>query len=67
MNVIVNGKTKELTKETETIADVLASLEVNGKRTAVEQNGTILRRDEWESQPVRDGDQLEIVHFVGGG
>ncbi|NJP38078.1 sulfur carrier protein ThiS [Alkalicoccus luteus] len=67
MHVIVNGKTKEIDGQTKTIADLLAELELNGKRTAVEQNGTILQKEDWESQPVQDGDQLEVVHFVGGG
>ena len=36
-------------------------------RVAVELNREIVARARWAETPVREGDQLEIVHFVGGG
>ncbi|MFN2975823.1 sulfur carrier protein ThiS [Terriglobus aquaticus] len=36
-------------------------------RVALEQNGSIVPRTRWAEAPVREGDRLEVVHFVGGG
>ena len=36
-------------------------------RVAVELNREIVSRDAWPQTALRDGDKLEIVHFVGGG
>ena len=36
-------------------------------RVAVELNRAIVPRDQWDQTQLAEGDQLEIVHFVGGG
>jgi thiamine biosynthesis protein ThiS len=36
-------------------------------RVAVELNRDIVPRDRWQETLLKDGDRLEIVHFVGGG
>jgi sulfur carrier protein len=36
-------------------------------RVAVEVNREVVPRNRWAETPLRDGDRLEIVHFVGGG
>jgi sulfur carrier protein len=46
---------------------VVEALELKADRVAVECNGEIAPRAEWGSVQVREGDRLEIVHFVGGG
>ncbi len=51
-----------------TVADLLASLELDGRTVVVERNGTILRdRSSFASLEVATDDSIEIVHFVGGG
>jgi len=50
-----------------TIADLLAWLEIDGRRVAVERNLEIAPKSSWTSTPLADGDRLEIVQFVGGG
>jgi sulfur carrier protein len=69
MNVIVNGQERqfpELSAEAK-LSNVIDSLALKGDRIAVEHNGVIVPRPEWESVAVVSGDKLEIVHFVGGG
>jgi thiamine biosynthesis protein ThiS len=48
-------------------AALLEHLGLSPRMVVVEHNGTILRRDALAEAPVREGDQLELVHFVGGG
>jgi thiamine biosynthesis protein ThiS len=50
------------------LADLLASLELDPRTVVIERNGTILRdRSSFASLELADDDALEIVHFVGGG
>jgi thiamine biosynthesis protein ThiS len=50
-----------------TLAAVIDVLQLKGDRVAVELNREIVPRAQWEATPIKDGDKLEIVHFVGGG
>lgn len=65
MQLQVNGDT--LTFEGETIADLLAQLEISGRRLAVEVNRDIVPKGEHGSHRLHDGDDVEIVHAIGGG
>jgi thiamine biosynthesis protein ThiS len=50
------------------LADLLASLELDARTVVIEHNGTILRdRSSFASVGLVADDSLEIVHFVGGG
>lgn len=69
MEIVLNGQPREveLDPATATLEGLIAGLEMKADRIAVERNGEIVRRAEWAATPVRSGDRLEIVHFVGGG
>jgi thiamine biosynthesis protein ThiS len=49
------------------VAGLLEHLGLSPRMVVVEHNGTILRRESLADAPVAEGDQLELVHFVGGG
>ena len=66
MRLTVNGETREA-PDSATLADVLASLGIDGRRVAIERNREIAPRSQWAETRLRDGDALEIVQFVGGG
>jgi thiamine biosynthesis protein ThiS len=50
-----------------TVSQLLAALEIDARRVAVEHNLVVLKRAAFDSALVREGDQVEIVNFVGGG
>lgn len=66
MRLIVNGEPREAPDKA-TLADLLASLGIDGRRVAVERNREIAPKSLWAEIALQDGDQLEIVQFVGGG
>lgn len=66
ITVRLNGETREV-PEGLSVEKLLLHLELHPKLVVVEHNGDILRRDGYAAAPVRDGDSLELVHFVGGG
>jgi thiamine biosynthesis protein ThiS len=50
-----------------TVATLVAQLGMKPDRVAVELNMEIVPRAQWEATVLKDGDKLEVVHFVGGG
>jgi len=62
----VNGSERSIPPGTN-VARLLESLELAGKRVAVERNGEIVPRSQYGDTPLAEGDQLEIVVAVGGG
>jgi thiamine biosynthesis protein ThiS len=50
-----------------TVAALLAHLDIDARRVAVEHNLVVLKRATFDRAEVREGDQIEIVNFVGGG
>jgi thiamine biosynthesis protein ThiS len=66
LTILVNGEEKELV-EGLTVAQLIEALALKPERLAVELNRKIVRRAQWGSTSLSDGDKVEIVHFVGGG
>jgi thiamine biosynthesis protein ThiS len=62
----INGKPVELERATPLLA-YLEKLGVNPRAIAVEHNGTIVERAEYEGVTLNQGDNVEIVRMVGGG
>jgi len=66
MRLHINGEDKDL-PQLESLAALIEHLGMKADRLAVELNRDIVPRDRWSATPLHDGDNLEIVHFVGGG
>jgi thiamine biosynthesis protein ThiS len=66
MKLVINGQPRELAPVA-TLAALLETLGLDPKAVGVERNREIVRRAELARAPLEDGDQIEIVHFVGGG
>lgn len=49
------------------VADLLAQLDIDPRRVAVEHNLVVLKRDAFATTRLAEGDEVEIVNFVGGG
>jgi sulfur carrier protein len=62
----VNGEHREFNAPLN-CADLVARLDLVGKRVAIERNGEIVPRSRFPVQMLLDGDRLEIVVAVGGG
>jgi sulfur carrier protein len=66
IEVTVNGKAHRLERPVE-VAALLSTLDLVGKKVAVERNGEIVPKSAHASTLLADGDQVEIVVAVGGG
>ena len=66
MEIILNGEPYKVDHPL-TIVALLERLEIDARRVAVEHNLTIIKRHRFPDVIVDEGDQVEIVNFVGGG
>lgn len=64
--VIVNGEPRRIPGPA-TLLDLLAHLELDARTVVVELNREIVRRPRLGETSLTPGDQVELVHFVGGG
>jgi sulfur carrier protein len=69
MKLQINGEERELGTSAApfTLAALVEILGMKADRVAVELNRDIVPRDRWAETPLKEGDRLEVVHFVGGG
>lgn len=67
MQLIINGKTRSFEATSFSVAHLVTTLELDGKRLAIECNGEIVPRSQFADTQLADGDKLEIVGAVGGG
>jgi thiamine biosynthesis protein ThiS len=66
MKIKINGDEREFDPSL-TLAGLIERLGMKSDRVAVELNREIASRDRWAQLELSEGDQIEIVHFVGGG
>ena len=66
VQITLNGARFELDQPV-SVADLLAKLDIDPRRVAVEHNLAILKRQRFPEVVVQEGDTVEIVNFVGGG
>jgi len=66
LKIRVNGEPYEIAGPA-TLSALLADLEIDPRAVAVEHNLVVIRRDRYVSTAIAEGDEVEIVNFVGGG
>ena len=69
LTVILNGQSRsfDALEEAANLEQLVVELGLKGDRVAIEHNGEIAARSQWAQTALREGDRLEVVHFVGGG
>jgi len=66
LNIRLNGDTVELPGPM-TVQELLVRHGIDARRVAVEHNLAVVKRSAYETTVVGDGDEVEVVNFVGGG
>ena len=68
MNLVINGENKKFKPPWPTsISEVLNSLSVSKQGKIVELNGDIIQEKKFHITKIKNGDRIEIIHFMGGG
>ena len=66
MLIEVNGERRDV-PDAVTLDSLVTHLSLAPERLAIELNHRVVRRADWPATTLREGDRVEIVHFVGGG
>jgi thiamine biosynthesis protein ThiS len=66
LQIEVNGEPRDVLASI-TIRELIHHLALAPERLAIELNQEVVRRADWQQIVLKDGDRVEIVHFVGGG
>ena len=66
MRIQINGEQREFDGQSR-LSDLIETLSLSPERIAIELNQRVVRRTEWPEVVLKEGDRLEIIHFVGGG
>jgi thiamine biosynthesis protein ThiS len=66
LTITLNGDKFELARPL-TVSELLAHLNIDARRVAVEHNLVVIKRDTFDRAVIQEGDAIEIVNFVGGG
>lgn len=66
MTIKLNGDPHEIQGPL-SVSALLAQLDIDARRVAVELNLTVIKKTAYDSSVVKEGDEVEIVNFVGGG
>ncbi len=66
MKITLNGDPFELPAPV-TVSELLSQLQIDPRRVAIEHNLVVIKRSTFDTTRVDEGDQVEIVNFVGGG
>ena len=66
MTITLNGDKHDLAGPL-SVSALLQQLDIDARRVAVELNLAVVRKAAYDSSVIEDGDEVEIVNFVGGG
>jgi len=66
IKVFLNGKNKTIGEKTN-LNLLLEELSIESNKVAIEINGVVVSKNDYEKKIIRKNDKIEIVHFIGGG
>lgn len=66
MEVFINGENRKIDRQF-TLFELLQEFDLPTERVAIELNKEVIRKKDWHNIKINNADNIEIVHFVGGG
>ncbi len=66
LNLRINGEDREVVDNL-SLKELVTQLDLTPERIAIQLNQNVVRRADWPSTVLKENDQVEVVHFVGGG
>lgn len=67
MKIILNNRNEEFAEDSLTISQIMEIKSFHFKILVVRLNDMLIKRDEYASTQIKDGDDLKIIHLVSGG
>lgn len=66
MKIKINGKEREY-QPSASLREIINKFCKNNQKIIAEVNGQIIKNPQWDQTPIKEGDQIELINFVGGG
>jgi len=66
LELIINGEKRKI-KKSQNLADLVKELDIQAPNFAMALNQQVIPRSKYDSTVIKENDQVEIVHAVGGG
>ncbi len=66
MKVIINGE-ERIIEESMSVLDLLKDLGIEEKTMAAAINMQVVKKENWDTHQLQEGDKIEFLQFVGGG
>tara|TARA_Y100001936_G_scaffold191954_1_gene191194 strand:- start:214 stop:417 length:204 start_codon:yes stop_codon:yes gene_type:complete len=66
LELIINGELRNI-NESQNLGDLVKELDIQSPNFAIALNQQVVPRSKYESTAIKENDQIEIVHAVGGG
>jgi sulfur carrier protein len=66
IDIHLNGEARQIAAKVD-LQELVEQFSLPEKRIAIELNGRVIRRGDWPETIIGEGDNVEVVHFVGGG
>lgn len=66
IEIILNGEARQLSGQ-QSVAELVAALDLSGQAIAVAVNRSIIARAQWNEHLLQPSDQVDVVHAIGGG
>lgn len=67
MKILLNNRSEEFNGESLTISQIMEIKSFHFKMLVVRLNDTLIKKEEYSTTTVKDGDDLKIIHLVSGG
>lgn len=67
MKIILNNRNEEIQAEELSVQELISIKNFTFKLLVTKINGKLVRKDERDSTPVREGDKVDIIHLISGG
>ncbi|BBB32819.1 sulfur carrier protein [Thermotomaculum hydrothermale] len=67
MKLRINGEIREFENNLTNVSELLSALKINSRFVAVELNGKVIYKEDFDKTLIKEGDKVEVVSFVGGG
>ena len=67
MKILLNNILEEVASDALTVNELLKLKNFTFKMLVIKINGTLIRKNEYESAMIRDGDEVHVLHLISGG
>ena len=67
MKIILNNNPEEFNGDGMTVNELLRCKNFTFKMLVIKINGTLVKKTEYETTPINDGDEVHVLHLISGG